>query len=66
MPYSDANGELQFKEVPISDQRADLDRGPNLKCNNVFEVNVTNRLFTLYTDDNNLTCLFVHYLEKIL
>ena len=54
MPIPDQNGDIQFKEIPISDMTADLDRGPNLNCTNVFEVNVTGRLFTLYTEDNNL------------
>jgi len=66
MPVNGANGEIQFKEIPISDMTAELDRGPNLKCTNVFEVNITNRLFTLYTDDNNLMEQFVHYLDKTL
>ena len=66
MPMTGKNGDITFNEIPISDMTAELDRGPNMNCSNVFEVNVTNRLFTLYTEDNNLMEQFCHYLDKVL
>jgi hypothetical protein len=50
MPYDTESGEVKFKEVSIFDTDPDLDRGPNEKCQNVFEVKIENRMFTLYTE----------------
>ena len=66
MPYDADSGEVKFKEVSIFDTNPDIDRGPNDKCQNVFEVKIENRWFTLYTDENMLMEEFVLYIEKIL
>ena len=66
MPYHDADGNLQFKEVSIFDKTYDIDAGPNEKCNNVLEIKIIDRLFTLYTHDNILMEKFAMYISKIL
>lgn len=66
MPVSDNNGHITFKETSIYDTTLDIDSGPSERCNNVFEVRLINRLFTLYTDDNILMERFVVYIAKIL
>ena len=67
MPFKNHKGEIEFEEVSIYDTRADLDRGPNSQCQmSVFEVKTTNRMFTLYSEDNKSMELFVVYFEKIL
>lgn len=48
------------------DTEYDIDRGPNAKCSNVFEIKVIDRMFTLYTEDNSLMEKFVLYIEKII
>jgi hypothetical protein len=54
MPVTDSKGEVNFIQKSIFEIDADVDRGPSGNCQNVFELKVSNRLFTLYTDDNNL------------
>ena len=49
MPYHTDSGDVKFKEESIFDANPDLDRGPNDRCQNVFEVKIENRMFTLYT-----------------
>ena len=66
MPVADDAGRVTFKEVSIYDTTLDLDSGPSDRHNNVFEVKLVNRLFTLYTDDNILMERFVVYISKIL
>ena len=66
MPFHDALGVLQFKEVSVFDKTYDIDAGPNEKCNNVLEIKLIDRLFTLYTHDNILMEKFTMYISKIL
>ena len=66
MPYEDKEGKIQFNEVNILDTTLDVDRGPKEDCQNVFELKVIDRMFTLYTHDNILMEKFVLYIEKIL
>ena len=66
MPIQAANGQITFQPRSIFDTTLDLDRGPNDDCQNVFEVKLSNRLFTLYTHDNNKMEQFVLYLSRII
>ena len=67
MLYKDPiTNDTYFKERNIFDTCLDIDRGPNDDCQNVFELKVEDRLFTLYTHDNILMEKFVIYIEKIL
>lgn len=66
MPYTDNNGAMAFKEVSIFDKTYDIDSGPNQYCNNVIEIKLIDRLFTLYTHDNILMEKFHIYISKIL
>ena len=49
MPLQGKNGEITFEERSIFGMTHEIDRGPNDKCNNVFELKISSRLFTLYT-----------------
>lgn len=66
MPEYDKEGKLKFVEHSIFELNDQIDRGPNSRCQNVFEIKVSNRMFTLYTDDNLLMEKFVLYLEKLI
>ena len=67
MPKQDSGtGKVRFKERHINETTFDIDRGPNESCQNVFEIKLHDRMFTLYTHDNTSMENFVLYIEKIL
>lgn len=52
MPHADENGNTIFKHINIHETTHLVDRGPKEDCQNVFELKITDRMFTLYTKDN--------------
>ena len=66
MPEEDEEGNIQYKEMNILETTHEIDRGPNEACQNVFELKVADRMFTLYTTDNIMMEKFVLYFEKII
>lgn len=59
------DGKEMLVERDVFDPSAQIDRGPSYSYN-VFEVQTSNRLFTLYSKDGDFVCKFVLHLERII
>lgn len=60
-------GSIQYVEVDFNNQDfTKIHRGPNNQSKSVLEVKTVDRIYTLYTDDEDVCAKFVTYLNKMI
>lgn len=60
------NKKVVLKQIQVFGSDRDVDKGPDPLTQHVLEIKLTDKLLTLYTNDQKMRDQFFHYIEQIL